>query len=96
MYDIDDENDMPRRAKKKNTAKWCRGKVGVWHEIEIVKSKYFPNNGCGWRTVLWKSNEMRYSCFHQKSCKNCGKVVDYFLDDKKECPDYKECSCGMQ
>lgn len=34
-----DANAKP--AKKKNTKRWCRGKVGVEHVLECVKKEYY-------------------------------------------------------
>ena len=95
MYDHKDEDELPRQGKKKNTKKWCRGKVGAFHEFQIVKSRHMDYE-CQWKSLLWKENHVRYRCYHEKSCIKCGKVVEWFLNDPKECPDYKECSCGMQ
>lgn len=82
--------------KKKKTAKWCKGKVGIEHVTEIVINHNF--NGklrvCDWRRIwtrrggvvqLWR---WQYSCVHARKCVNCGKYVDWRVDPE-ECPGYK-------
>lgn len=51
--------EAPPHSSRKNTRKWCRGKEGVEHKLEIRVSKWgnrisarFPKSdyaGCGWR-----------------------------------------------
>lgn len=82
-------SDEWRRAPaKKNTKRWCRGKVGVEHTPEVVLNRwgYRPERCCAapdWMTQLWRSP---WRCFHQRRCTTCGKILDYFLD-WKDCPE---------
>lgn len=51
--------DSPVKATRKNTKKWCKGKVGVLHDLDLIKTDRFN----WWREMLW---------VHWK-CANCGK-----------------------
>lgn len=92
----DEDSTLPHHKKKKNTKKWCRGKVGREHVLHITKSNYGIKDKCcnyaPW-SVRHKNGETtplkKYLCWHQRSCQNCGKVLEWFLSEK-ECPDYKE------
>lgn len=67
--------------KKKNTKKWCKGKVGVEHEpvIELnTKHMYGSNYGKKCRPDVW------WGCYHHEVCKNCGKELKLFFSS---CPD---------
>lgn len=33
--------EVPRRMKKKDTNKWCKGKVGVKHKYELISESKF-------------------------------------------------------
>ncbi len=72
---------------KKDTYRWCRGKVGVEHQIEVVREKsgYHPTN-CGpapeWAIRLWGR---RWRCWHQYRCSACGKIMGDL--DPARCPD---------
>ena len=81
--------------KKKKTAKWCRGKVGVEHVTEIVVNHNYNHRRqvCEWRPIymrrtgivqVWK---WHYSCLHSLKCTNCGKYTEYFLKPE-QCPGY--------
>jgi hypothetical protein len=91
----DEENVGPHHKKKKDTKKWCRGKVGREHVPHITKGNYGGTSNC--KDAPWfiknKSGELkpfdRYICWHQRSCQNCGKVLEWYLP-KEQCPDYKE------
>lgn len=52
--------DVPRSKSKKNTNRWCKGKVGVDHEWENI----VPHNSYH---STW------YKGVRQDVCKNCGK-----------------------
>ena len=75
------------KGKKKNTKRWCKGKVGREHEWHIVYDKnYNPHNKwhqCRWVSVNWrplppkKKPGPMWWCFHQWACKNCGKLSDH-------------------
>jgi hypothetical protein len=92
----DEDNTLPHHKKKKNTKKWCKGKVGREHVPHIIKSNYGVTDKCcnyaPW-SVRHKNGETtplkKYLCWHQRSCQNCGKVLEWFLSEE-ECPDYKE------
>lgn len=84
--------------KRKKTAKWCRGKVGVEHVTEIVVNHNWQNRtACGWRELFRYTSFTRdkehwrwhYSCKHSYKCVNCGKYTEFFLKNNEECPDYQ-------
>lgn len=91
----DEDSTLPHHKKKKNTKKWCKGKVGREHVLHITRSNYGSLTVCGY--VGWgirhKNGETtplkKYICWHQRSCQNCGKVIESFLSEE-ECPEYKE------
>lgn len=85
---------------KKNTKKWCRGKVGVEHVLDIRKGRYFESLGdrviCRWRATWkgwshggWDALDPKWLCFHEEYCVNCGKITRTQLDPK-ECPNFHE------
>lgn len=72
------ETDYTPR-KKKNTKRWCKGKVGKEHEpvIELNTKRMYGNiREC--RSGGW------WYCFHHEVCKNCHKELKYMVD----CPDF--------
>jgi hypothetical protein len=75
--------EISKAPKKKNTKKWCKGKIGVKHELAIrvrageVYSLYPRNrmpcfilNEGGWRPD-W--------CDEEEYCVKCGKILEAFL-----------------
>jgi hypothetical protein len=60
-----DAPQVPRHVSKKNTRRWCKGKVGVEHRTEWVrKRETWASYGAGnhWYNLI---------------CKACGKHLDY-------------------
>ncbi len=78
-----DGPDVNVKNKKKNTKKWCGGKEGRQHQIEIILSdRYGTKVKCG--------NKMfrpMWLCYHQEKCNVCGKILKYSLD--KKCPKFE-------
>ncbi len=37
-----------------------------------------------------------WTCRHQKSCKNCGRILEWSLRDNKECPDWQHYNAFAQ
>lgn len=64
-------------SKKKDTKKWCRGKVGTQHELKCFV--YKNDNGSKFT-----------KCWYVLSCMSCGKEMDHyygtFVNSKK--PDW--------
>ncbi|HEX9229699.1 MAG TPA: hypothetical protein VF885_24140 [Arthrobacter sp.] len=88
------EQTIRQTNKRKKTAKWCRGKVGVEHVTEtVVNHNYSPDRACGWRQLYRFRNGERqvwrwhYSCKHAVKCVNCGKYTETFLKPE-QCPDF--------
>lgn len=82
---------QPRRPRaKKDTKRWCRGKVGVEHQKTVVMGQNYsyPCKDGGWfdrETRTWHSSG-RWICWHVIACENCGKQ----FVGKVECPDREE------
>lgn len=80
--------EVPLHRAKKNTKRWCKGKVGREHKVELGVSK----NGWGRRQceyvdwLRWLHDD-GWMCRHVRSCTVCGKVMEYSLG--RECPDWK-------
>lgn len=78
-----DEDVLPARyrGRRKNTARWCRGKVGVAHVPVIVLGQYGGTKGCGPSNGL--PDNARWVCWHIEACQTCGK----HLKSTVPCPD---------
>lgn len=94
--------DAPRRGKKKKTRRWCKGKVGVEHQLEVRLDERITS----WRKHMdperpvcyrpdWlvqggragrRSESWSWMCSHIRVCTVCGKIVEQFLG--VNCPDY--------
>lgn len=94
----DEKRDAITRQtnKRKSTAKWCRGKVGVEHVTElVVNHNMMYRKACRWFPTYWSyarrdegPKDWRYTCMHSYKCINCGKYTEYFLKNIEECPNY--------
>lgn len=78
--------EVPRHRSRKNTRRWCRGRTGVEHVLEVRLNKYAE---APWRhgqppcyRVDWRLNG--WWCNHERYCVTCGKIIDVSLDG--ECP----------
>ena len=98
MSDWDDESrlderrasasEVPRHRSRKNTRRWCRGKIGVDHVLDVRLDRYgemlwrrdkAPCYRPSWRPASWW-------CNHERYCTRCGKILDASLND--ECSNY--------
>jgi hypothetical protein len=79
--------DVPRHRARKNRRRWCRGKVGVEHVLDVRVSRHLSAlNRVGapcYRPEWWPRS---WWCNHERYCTNCGKIIDASLDD--QCPDF--------
>lgn len=79
-YEIGNE-----RHSRKNRRRWCRGRVGVEHQLAIrMGDKYTASRReCGWayrnKPVDWRWQ--RWICCEQEYCTACGKILRHFLGD---------------
>lgn len=79
-----------RPKARKDTRRWCRGKVGVEHVPEVTAGHWALSLGrrCHrseeWSLRLWPDRP--WACVHQRSCASCGKVLVPTLP-WRECPD---------
>lgn len=94
--------DTPRHGRKKKTRRWCKGKVGVEHQLEVR----LDERTASWRRHLdaerptcyrpdWLANApgsatrpetWSWMCSHIKVCTVCGKILEHYLG--KNCPVY--------
>lgn len=89
--------EQSRRAPgKKDTKRWCRGKVGVEHEIEtrlesaiLWRDKTTP---CGWSYGA-RNRKSWFWCAHEDKCTRCGKTLWLKPED---CPDWTEAPRGQE
>lgn len=89
MYLMSDEEPMPHKAKK--DPKGCHRRKGMKHELEIIQANHYSfRNACGYSSykITTGGTKKWYICRHQKSCKKCGKIVEWSLRDEKECPEW--------
>lgn len=85
--------DVAPHRSRKNTRRWCRGKVSIEHIIGEPTRKTWvyavygqrDNRGaCHW--VYW-GKKPHWICHHEVRCTRCGKIMKRYLV-KNECPDY--------
>lgn len=78
-------DDWKPSHKKKNTKKWCKGKVGVEHEpvVELDKNYGWLDNSGHARCTVPEPDDDRplwMNCTHTVVCKNCEKVLKMHPD----------------
>lgn len=79
-----------RPKARKDTRRWCRGKVGVEHVIAVTVGNWAQSYRFACRRAndrelrLWPGQP--WVCRHQRSCTHCAKVLDYSLP-WRDCPD---------
>lgn len=84
--------DGPAKGKaKKNTKRWCRGRVGREHQLAIIDGEKW-SSPCGpvsdvpfWVLDKNEAVEPYWSCRHQMVCTACSKILEYFLPNYR-CP----------
>jgi hypothetical protein len=81
--------------KRKKTGRWCRGKVGVEHEPELVVNHNMQRMTCRWYSIYYSflrrdegPKDYRYTCKHSYRCTNCGKYTEVWLKNVEDCPDF--------
>lgn len=67
---------------RKDTKKWCRGKVGREHQLEVIP----PHNMMAFTCSPSRWSSAPWSCMHQERCTVCGKILHWFLPWRR-CPD---------
>lgn len=81
--DYEEQNVGGKQFKRKNTKKWCKGKVGREHVevIELDEKHYGYRRAwgkeirCGEVMTYYPSG--RKACYHHVICENCGKELKY-------------------
>jgi hypothetical protein len=95
-----DDTETPRVPARKDTKRWCKGREGHEHVLEIVIPENTPNfqRECKWVNTM--GDEPYFSCVHAEVCTACGKQTRHsygFLRDQdprrhliaeRECPNY--------
>jgi hypothetical protein len=91
------DDDVPprRRAHKKNTRRWCKGKVGREHVPQITGDRRWLSLGScrpapdWWPKVKWRKNN--WDCRHREVCVKCGKVLrEGYELAPQECPVWRQ------
>lgn len=73
--------ERPQRQKR-NTRRWCRGKVGVEHITEIRMRPHLTHiTECGWWPYRQKHKLDLWICREQEVCTACGKILQHSLGD---------------
>lgn len=81
---VDDTTPVRRQPAKKDTKRWCKGKVGREHQIETALD---PASAAWQRECQWNRGWAEFlACRHVKRCIVCSKIVQRWLP-KEECPD---------
>jgi len=77
----------PQRARK-NTRRWCKGKIGVDHVLEVRLSKHATSPWRNGTPPCYRADWSRKNwwCNHERYCTRCGKIVVPSLNDA--CPDF--------
>ena len=72
-------------------------KISAWRRARGEKRYVGLRVRCGWTMFLWRlrlrkddaaADVTRWSCDHERACKNCGKILDAVLT-RKDCPDFR-------
>lgn len=83
-------DERPRRPRGiKDRKRWCRGKEGVPHELEITREGiwgWLKDRPCREAQHWQRKHGATWVCFHHERCVNCGKILRPFLPPE-ECPD---------
>lgn len=82
-------DDSPRAAPgRKNTKKWCRGKVGVEHQSMLVfdvRRAYLSVDCLDFKARVEKwGNDLNW-CLHIEECQKCGKITEHTVQAVR-CP----------
>jgi hypothetical protein len=79
---------------KKNTKRWCRGKVGIYHVPVLIEEDWYLSMGyrCEERVLAFPwmqipNTKLRWFCIHQERCVACNKIIRHNLRIE-ECPSY--------
>lgn len=78
-----DETVGPPRTKK-DTRKWCKGKVGREHTPEVILTPQIVAMYAHWGKEIPNCKDERW-CNHQMICSTCNKVLKPF--GREFCPD---------
>lgn len=84
VRDWDDDDPGKPAAARKDTKRWCRGKVGREHQPMLQRARNY-----GRLTECGAGYHGRWVCYHETVCSVCSKVLKHW-GTADECPDYTE------
>lgn len=83
------EQERERRPKvsrkRKDTARWCRGKVGREHVPQVRQAQWASWLWSKGKTCYrhenstWLDREQHWVCYHELACESCGKILQHHL-----------------
>lgn len=76
----------PHRSRK-DRKRWCRGKPGAEHVVEVRLTEWGPAQL--WGRKCWRIPVRNgvWVCNHERVCVECGKILGTLRG--RECPDWK-------
>lgn len=74
------EAEVPRHRPRKDTRRWCKGKVGQEHQPAVEVRRDGECHPMSW----WRNRGSYWFCYHQEVCVRCRKVLRLGLS-RKEC-----------
>lgn len=81
-----DARPTPQRGRK-NTRRWCKGKVGVEHVTEVRLNKHATSPWRNGTPPCYRADwSKHWWCNHEEYCTRCGKTTRASLEN--DCPDY--------
>lgn len=87
MRDLPASDSWRTAPAKKDTRRWCKGKVGREHQTELRMQRWATalrrEVHCGYAPDFFSDSD-GWHCYHEKYCTVCGKVFWY---DSVECPE---------
>lgn len=69
-----EDDEIPKYRSKKNTKKWCKGKVGVEHKTKWVKGSELKNTNNRLKDILIRKPSVNRFVL---ICEVCGKELDW-------------------
>lgn len=79
--------DVAPHRSRRDTRRWCRGRVGVEHEpvveLDAVGRRLAATDRPTCRSAPWGLDG--WWCHHRRRCARCGRVLRHSLD--RDCPD---------
>src|SRR4051794_16007303 len=83
----EEKSDVPKRspAKKADSKRWCKGKVGREHKLVVCRPQYFSDPYNCWNGLVLACRKRDCQRYHHMElsyrCANCGKYVDDMAEE---------------